>query len=186
MTSTFLRIVMLLATIFSFVSAMPRPRHADPPIPPAPAVALAFSPEVQTPPSAFNASIHSAPFSLSQRAPQPQLWITYYTVPPVCHDGVCTVTSTDDLPHIKANGQSFTLGGNVWIGIYRTSDVAQLYGAHTIAGHWTGYIDGSWGYNTGLIDCGTTHPANAFMAAYDYTTKIWSNYLYLYRGCAIL
>lgn len=39
------------------------------------------------------------------------VWITYWFPPPQCSDGVCTIKSTDDLPHIQINGEGFTVGG---------------------------------------------------------------------------
>ena len=184
------RQIKLLSFIFAIfvalVFAAPKP-HIPPP-PAEPNGIGHFASLEGTPPSKTNASVHQANHDQypDKRAIYPSIWVTHYTIPPVCNNGICQKNSLDDMPHIKANGQGFTLNGLVWIGIYRLSDVKLLYSATTYARHWTGFIDGSWGYKTGLIECPGNLPADAFMAAYDYSTATWSNLWYMHRTCYIL
>ncbi|KAH7417735.1 hypothetical protein BKA64DRAFT_637082 [Cadophora sp. MPI-SDFR-AT-0126] len=117
------------------------------------------------------------------------VWITHWFPPPQCSNGVCTITSTDDLPHIQINGEGFTVGGRVFGGIYRWPANTLSWGMNINVRRWPGYRDGSFGLHTPVIDCrpfDQTHSATSFAAAYDWSTARWSPVVWLYTGCAVL
>lgn len=111
----------------------------------------------------------------------PQIWVTNYTIAPVCNNGICETNSLDDLPHICVDGQGFTPNGDVRIAIFRFSDNQLLYEAFTVGGKPGGSLE----YLTGLIDCGP-YAFDSFLSAYDNTSQTWSNKWYLYQSCILL
>jgi hypothetical protein len=117
------------------------------------------------------------------------VWVTHWFPPPQCSDGVCTITSVDDLPHIKVNGEGYTVGGRVFVGIYRWPANTLSWGMNINVIHYNGWRDASFGLQTPVIDCSgfdLTHPANSYAAAYDWSTARWSPVWWLYTGCAVL
>jgi len=117
------------------------------------------------------------------------VWVSHWYPPPQCSDGVCTVTSGDDLPHIQINGDGFTVGGRVFAGIYTWPANSLYWGMNINVQFWPGFRDGSFGLQTPVIDClpsDPSHVGNSYAAAYDWTTASWSPIWWLYTGCAVL
>jgi hypothetical protein len=117
------------------------------------------------------------------------VWVTHWFPPPVCDNGICTIRSTDDLPHLQINGEGFTVGGRVFGGIYNWPSNTLSWGTNINVKFWPGWRGGSFGLQTPRIDCGAfdrSHVANSYAAAYDWTTATWSPVVWLYTGCAVL
>jgi hypothetical protein len=117
------------------------------------------------------------------------VWVTHWYPPPQCTNGICTINSLDDLPHVQINGEGFTIGGRVFGGIYAWPANSLYWGMNINVKQWPGYRGGSFGLPTPVIDCGAFNPAHvatSYAAAYDWTTARWSSVVWLYTGCAVL
>ena len=128
--------------------------------------------------------------TLATRQLGPSIWATRWYPGPKCNpDGTCSITSIDDIPHIKLNGQGYTLNGLVFVGIYRYPNNAYVLGQNIYARSYKGYKAGSWGLTTATIDCSSfdkKHVADSYAIAYDWTTHRFSPKLWLYTFCPVL
>ena len=118
----------------------------------------------------------------------PHIWISDYTVGPVCNGDTCTSTSTDDIPRIQVNGDNFTIGGNVYISFRRISSGFLADHYTRTAGSYPGFALGSFGKKTHEFDCSSqaSAPVNYTVQAYDYGTGTWSNSLPIKVCSAVL
>jgi len=118
----------------------------------------------------------------------PTIWLTHWTVPPVCNGDTCTSTSTDDIPRFKVNGDHFTVGGQVWIGFMKASTGARTYRYSATATVQSGFTLGSFGKRSDQFDCATDPrtPVNYYVQAYDWSASRWSNRIYVKVCGAVL
>jgi hypothetical protein len=106
----------------------------------------------------------------------PHIWTTSYQQP------------LDFFSYIKVNGEGYTLGGSVFVGIYRASDQALLFSLTRTAGGYPGFAGGSFGVETGVVDCNKSWPTlpqivNSYAAAYDWSTHTWGPVAWVHTGC---
>jgi hypothetical protein len=122
----------------------------------------------------------------------PSLWYEYWQTNELCKDDLgghrYISSACGDLQVIQLNGDGWTLGGRVSVSITRQSDFGVIWAQDVVASHFDGFRDGSWGAQTNVLDCGITKgphpPTAAFMAAFDQTTKRWSQGIDITVGCA--
>jgi hypothetical protein len=113
------------------------------------------------------------------------LWITQWfdTSGTTCDGDICQTTNTATIPRIQINGDHFNLG-DVFVGLYRTSDDTVLWSIEGTARAQSGYSGGAFGARTPRIDCGLGRD-NAYAQAYDHTSERWSDRVYVDVECAV-
>jgi hypothetical protein len=161
------------------ITDLPPVRLPDTP----PRVPLAFlddpeTPNVFPPPVPFQPTITSVNgTSIEKRQVfTPQVWTTAYQQP------------LDFMTYIQINGQGYTAGGGVFVGIYRASDQALIFSLTRTAGSYPGFVGGSFGAQTGVVDCNKSWPTlpqtvNSYAAAYDWSTQRWGPVAWVHTGC---
>lgn len=124
---------------------------------------------------------------LSAAATERELWYGHWRPGAKCSGDVCTITSTDDLPHFWISGQNFNKG-KIYVGIFHL-DGTPIISTTIESGSWQGYVSYAWGWKANAIDCaaiGAPVTNNSFLQAKDLTNNQWSNYIYVTTGCAVL
>jgi hypothetical protein len=180
-------ILFLAGTISSVIPAA----HAATTDPiPHPTLGLQFAMAPSPPNSSFMEPKRNESTVHARQNTGPAAWATHWFPGPVCHpDGTCSSTSNDDIPHIKINGDGFTLNGRVFGGIYKWPENSLKWGLNVNAHSQAGFRDGAFGLEAPVIDClpsSPGHVGDSFVAAYDWTTGKWSNFFWLYTGCFVL
>ncbi|MBA2678862.1 MAG: hypothetical protein H0U76_10785 [Ktedonobacteraceae bacterium] len=111
------------------------------------------------------------------------VWATTYTIPPVCHDGTCTSTSTDDIARYRLYGNHINTG-RVIIRLFRVSNNATL-------GSWSvnatpAAVGGQFSLDTGKFVCAGNGANDSYFRVYDTTSARWSNPYYVKTICYVL
>jgi len=116
---------------------------------------------------------------VSPRDAKPAVWYTYWDTSQLCKGDTCRSASDGYMQVVQLDGDGFTLGGSVQVGVYRTADSSIIWGARVTARQNNGFRDGSWGAQTNVLDCllqpGPHPPTQAFIAGYDDETGAWSD-----------
>ena len=190
--------VILLLSFIGAVLCIPDLNSSDPFPIPHPTLGLQFA----LPPAPPNSSFIYAPLPNNRTTITPRsgdgsppsnsipvVWTNWWFPPPVCNpDGTCTSSSNDDIPHLKLNGNLFTVNGRVFAGIFNSPGNTLKWGLNVNAHTQAGFAGGAWGLETPIVDCGPfdrSHVADSFAAAYDWATGKWSTFRYLYTGCYV-
>lgn len=111
------------------------------------------------------------------------IWTTTYTIPPVCHDGTCTSTSTDDVPRYRLHGVHINVG-QVVVRLFRISN-------NTTISSWSvnatsAGVGGQFSLDTDAFVC-SGNPANdSYFRVYDTVSARWSDAFYVKTQCGIL
>ena len=111
-----------------------------------------------------------------------EIWLSGWRPGPQCSDGVCTSTSTDDIPRVKVSGGGFTDGGQVVVVIGRLDTGAEEWRETVVATAHDGFAGGSFGLETPIFDCSSDGPATHFVAATDLASGA-SSALVEFRKC---
>src|SRR5205823_5936083 len=115
-----LAMFLILSLTGTILSSIPAVRAADTGPTPHPTLGLQFALSPSPLNSSFIEAIHNDTNLHARQNTGFAAWATYWYPGPVCHpDGTCSSTSNDDIPHIKINGDGFTVNGRVFGGIYK-------------------------------------------------------------------
>jgi hypothetical protein len=137
---------------------------------------VCVTPATRSQAAADNAAAQSR-YARNVQAQTPQIWLTSWYQGPVCNGDTCSSSSDDDIPHIKVNGDHFTLNGSVYISFTKITTGVRMDHYVVNAPFHSGYVSGSFGKQANEFNCTTQTgaPANYYVQAYDYSTKMWSN-----------
>lgn len=103
----------------------------------------------------------------------PTIWVS----DPTSHN---LPAAANGAPRLVFSGEGFTVGGKVFLGIYRPGNESgePEYKFEATAASYTGYARGSFGLDTPLYDCAGDSPVNGVpyvVYAYDWGSDIWSS-----------
>jgi hypothetical protein len=110
---------------------------------------------------------------------RPAIWLSdwYPAAIQTCGDGVCSSGVPDvAYPGLQVNGEAFTEGGQVEIGVFQPWESVASNAYYVTATYHAGFDLGSFGYRTDLGDCdGLDIGYNVEIQAYDFASGNWSN-----------